>query len=137
MPDGSGVLSRSDQRGRTFSACGPFGPWVTSNSTFWFSSRDLFFLMTRRPRRSTLFPSPTLFRSKQKTAYEIYGDHRDLPLSLHAFRSRWSPYRSEEHTPELQSHDNLVSPLLLEKKHTPPFSSPTPPPPTPAPALPT
>lgn len=29
------------QRGRTFSACGPFCPWVVSNSTFWFSSSDL------------------------------------------------------------------------------------------------
>ena len=27
------------QSGRMFSACGPFWPWVTSNSTFWFSSR--------------------------------------------------------------------------------------------------
>ena len=29
------------QSGRTFSACGPFCPWVVSNSTFWFSSSDL------------------------------------------------------------------------------------------------
>ena len=29
------------QTGRTFSACGPFCPWVVSNSTFWFSSSDL------------------------------------------------------------------------------------------------
>ena len=29
------------QTGRTFSACGPFCPWVASNSTFWFSSNDL------------------------------------------------------------------------------------------------
>jgi hypothetical protein len=28
------------QAGRTFSACGPFCPWVVSNSTFWFSSSD-------------------------------------------------------------------------------------------------
>src|SRR4051795_5276559 len=43
-----------------------------------------------------------------------YGDHRDL----HSFptrRSRWSPYRSEEHTSELQSHSHLVCRLLLEK----------------------
>jgi hypothetical protein len=35
----SGLLV--DQMARTFSAWGPLGPWVTSNSTFWFSSRDL------------------------------------------------------------------------------------------------
>ena len=32
--------ARSGQSGRMFSACGPFGPWVTSNSTFWFSSSE-------------------------------------------------------------------------------------------------
>ena len=33
----AGVVSQS---GRTFSACGPFCPWVVSNSTFWFSFSD-------------------------------------------------------------------------------------------------
>ena len=33
--------SESDQETRTFSAWGPLGPWARSNSTFWFSSRDL------------------------------------------------------------------------------------------------
>ncbi len=44
-PDGfrSGPLCCcvASQMARTFSACGPLGPCVTSNSTFWFSSRDL------------------------------------------------------------------------------------------------
>ena len=39
--DWAGAQRSLNQSGRTFSACGPFGPWVTSNSTFWFSSRDL------------------------------------------------------------------------------------------------
>src|SRR3954464_16101833 len=66
-----------------------------------------FFLMIRRPPRSTLFPYTTLFRS-------IYGTTRS---TLHdALRSGGPVYRSEEHTSELQSHDNLVCRLLLEKK---------------------
>src|SRR5260370_32044648 len=66
-----------------------------------------FFLMIRRPPRSTLFPYTTLFRSARPPA--------SWP------RSRWwsaarVPGRSEEHTSELQSHLNLVCRLLLEKK---------------------
>src|SRR5256885_9968318 len=68
-----------------------------------------FFLMIRRPPRSTLFPYTTLFRS---VWIEIDTDgHRsgvgadDTPL-----------LRSEEHTSELQSPCNLVCRLLLEKK---------------------
>src|SRR5688572_32348703 len=73
-----------------------------------------FFLMIRRPPRSTLFPYTTLFRSDQ-------GGGQGVEL-VHAFRlwpqcavSRW-PARSEEHTSELQSQSNLVCRLLLEKK---------------------
>src|SRR3954466_16434176 len=65
-----------------------------------------FFLMIRRPPRSTLFPYTTLFRSPDWTC----------PA---AATSRWRARtwaRSEEHTSELQSHDNLVCRLLLEKK---------------------
>src|ERR1035437_10607576 len=69
-----------------------------------------FFLMIRRPPRSTLFPYTTLFRSAlgPATAYA----REDLRLS-----SRWNS-RSEEHTSELQSRQYLVCRLLLEKKTT-------------------
>src|SRR3954467_16003643 len=70
-----------------------------------------FFLMIRRPPRSTLFPYTTLFRSSYK----------DAPRLSAGFRVGNSPRtsRSEEHTSELQSHDNLVCRLLLETKNTP------------------
>src|SRR5260370_17222885 len=77
-----------------------------------------FFLMIRRPPRSTLFPYTTLFRSVQALAAQASeeGGRRlvgDVPAM--APRSpRW--LRSEEHTSELQSHLNLVCRLLLEKK---------------------
>src|SRR5438132_8113141 len=72
-----------------------------------------FFLMIRRPPRSTLFPYTTLFRSQGHT-----GAVRAVALSedgrLLASAS-WDG-RSEEHTSELQSHSDLVCRLLLEKK---------------------
>src|SRR3954466_16433232 len=72
----------------------------------------VFFLMIRRPPRSTPFPYTTLFRSNDTATTEIYT------LSLDALDGR-RIIRSEEHTSELQSHDNLVCRLLLEKKtHT-------------------
>src|SRR5258708_20233579 len=80
-----------------------------------------FFLMIRRPPRSTLFPYTTLFRSRrlprrrsasdsvQRTAVRAgTNPARGAPRS-----GRW---RSEEHTSELQSPDHLVCRLLLEKK---------------------
>src|SRR5438093_9093559 len=76
-----------------------------------------FFLLPRRPPRSTLFPYTTLFRSyiyvvsgyrifkvDPATGHQVPGS----PLAL--------PTRSEEHTSELQSLTNLVCRLLLEKK---------------------
>src|SRR6266446_7096919 len=66
-----------------------------------------FFLMIRRPPRSTLFPYTTLFRSARASG----GCAHRWPAS----RCRWRP-RSEEHTSELQSRCNLVCRLLLEKK---------------------
>src|SRR5256885_9940638 len=86
-----------------------------------------FFLMIRRPPRSTLFPYTTLFRSA-KDLFEMYTRYAD--------RKKWkvevlgadpsdkgefnevSFMRSEEHTSELQSPCNLVCRLLLEKKKT-------------------
>src|SRR5690606_41072837 len=68
-----------------------------------------FFLMIRRPPRSTLFPYTTLFRS---TIADLGHDHRVLACSEHLLYRK----RSEEHTSELQSRENLVCRLLLEKK---------------------
>src|SRR2546430_12087949 len=96
--------------------------------------------MIRRPPRSTLFPYTTLFRSIEKgRVFERGGvnfsrvqgsrlpssataarpqlagqayDAMGVPLVLHPR----NPYRSEEHTSELQSQSNLVCRLLLEKK---------------------
>src|SRR2546426_7246125 len=73
-----------------------------------------FFLMIRRPPRSTLFPYTTLFRS-------AVGDHAVKPLRPVQLGEDGSgvegrQQRSEEHTSELQSPCNLVCRLLLEKK---------------------
>src|SRR5258708_11721484 len=79
-----------------------------------------FFLMIRRPPRSTLFPYTTLFRSARAQRSAV------IPLSVRALAAvvelgvqRPVPGltgRSEEHTSELQSPDHLVCRLLLEKK---------------------
>src|SRR5258708_39863870 len=83
----------------------------TSVLLFCFQNKDssfFFFLMIRRPPRSTLFPYTTLFRSVRRawTAAATGG----------ASPPRARPGRSEEHTSELQSPDHLVCRLLLEKK---------------------
>src|SRR5688572_32094251 len=94
-----------------------------------------FFLMIRRPPRSTLFPYTTLFRSRHikdtifektkipvsvgiattktlaKLANNIAKKSKKADGVLDLYRSR-----SEEHTSELQSQSNLVCRLLLEKK---------------------
>src|SRR2546430_4535994 len=87
---------------------GWFIPMVTSSWLFFF------FLMIRRPPRSTLFPYTTLFRSmisrqQQKNAHEEMEHFTFQPYS--------ATHRSEEHTSELQSQSNLVCRLLLEKKN--------------------
>src|SRR5687768_18541590 len=69
-----------------------------------------FFLMIRRPPRSTLFPYTTLFRSPHRR--ETDRTARRTPCDPRRAR-RW---RSEEHTSELQSRLHLVCRLLLEKK---------------------
>src|SRR3954466_2615405 len=79
---------------------------------FWtvpWSSCVFFFLMIRRPPRSTLFPYTTLFRSNSSDT--------DTSVNPEATMSCSGGVRSEEHTSELQSHDNLVCRLLLEKKN--------------------
>src|SRR5690606_41852986 len=70
-----------------------------------------FFLLVRRPPRSTLFPYTTLFRSGSGHL-EYAGPGRGFPRSVRKARS-------EEHTSELQSRENLVCRLLLEKKKNP------------------
>src|SRR3712207_7754628 len=90
-----------------------------------------FFLMIRRPPRSTLFPYTTLFRSRG------LGPEKEVSPNLRELRwlpTRWDQHgrsgargelvelitidraRSEEHTSELQSRQYLVCRLLLEKK---------------------
>src|SRR3712207_7456642 len=93
-----------------------------------------FFLMIRRPPRSTLFPYTTLFRSSRDP--EVVRDYRTDPLnhtgkmvartgaelmSTALAMPRRLPsltMRSEEHTSELQSRQYLVCRLLLDKKKT-------------------
>src|SRR5438552_14801721 len=93
-----------------------------------------FFLMLRRPLRSTLFPYTTLFRSSPSSVL-LRGRGQWLLLqparvAAGAAQGRHHPrrmppvapahvlHRSEEHTSELQSPDHLVCRLLLEKKKT-------------------
>src|SRR2546425_6265558 len=83
-----------------------------------------FFLMIRRPPRSTLFPYTTLFRSALDSASECRllrrasaGTHFPARRrSIHRSTTAGLPARSEEHTSELQSLAYLVCRLLLEKK---------------------
>src|SRR3712207_7762763 len=90
------------------------------------STQFFFFLMIRRPPRSTLFPYTTLFRScitclrsySQEASMGSPAHGRPLPGSGRGStrgRSSWR-MRSEEHTSELQSRQYLVCRLLLEKK---------------------
>src|SRR3712207_7813157 len=97
----------------------------------------LFFLMIRRPPRSTLFPYTTLFRSEfrdmvkalHRAGIEVIldvvfnhtdeGNHQGPVFCLKGIDNATYYYlspRSEEHTSELQSRQYLVCRLLLEKK---------------------
>src|SRR2546430_10642101 len=94
---------------------------------------SFFFLMIRRPPRSTLFPYTTLFRSttlllvilvivelKRLPTEPVRFCRRGLSFTVGFQRGSWTPEelvwrRSEEHTSELQSQSNLVCRLLLEK----------------------
>src|SRR3712207_9069312 len=95
----------------------------------------VFFLMIRRPPRSTLFPYTTLFRSRLERRGELIRRARQLAragaqsardvgeVAQHRGSVRERPQRhllgrrSEEHTSELQSRQYLVCRLLLEKKN--------------------
>src|SRR2546429_2704849 len=80
---------------------------------------SFFFLMIRRPPRSTLFPYTTLFRSLER---RIVGRSHaqqggiQSPERLHIHINGLRHQRSEEHTSELQSRLHLVCRLLLAKK---------------------
>src|SRR5256885_11784924 len=79
---------------------------------------SFFFLMIRRPPRSTLFPYTTLFRSR-RSGQAPGGGERGRDRQRHrgdCSGGGRQPGRSEEHTSELQSPCNLVCRLLLEKK---------------------
>src|SRR2546423_15260887 len=73
---------------------------------------SFFFLMIRRPPRSTLFPYTTLFRSTRAST----SCSGEKALEPQRRRELLPGDRSEEHTSELQSQSNLVCRLLLEKK---------------------
>src|SRR3712207_8611424 len=85
-----------------------------------------FFLMIRRPPRSTLFPYTTLFRSCPKLSLTLfagcrphlarYGSAAQAVLCFGTDTLVYKKVRSEEHTSELQSRQYLVCRLLLEKK---------------------
>src|SRR3989442_15531300 len=77
-----------------------------------------FFLMIRRPPRSTLFPYTTLFRSRLPLVGDlsVHIDRRRHSLSSTFDYISYARLRSEEHTSELQSRPHLVCRLLLEKK---------------------
>src|SRR2546430_17573936 len=75
-----------------------------------------FFLMIRRPPRSTLFPYTTLFRSLAARLQRSANRHHAAELAVRARARGQRDRRSEEHTSELQSQSNLVCRLLLEKK---------------------
>src|SRR5256885_11056343 len=88
-----------------------------------------FFLMIRRPPRSTLFPYTTLFRSLRGAqaqsappGLDALGRRAEDPRDRARADAAAAPHadrRSEEHTSELQSPCNLVCRLLLEKQRDP------------------
>src|SRR3989442_3912372 len=80
-----------------------------------------FFLMIRRPPRSTLFPYTTLFRSPgipQPLAHYTPAARAGHLVFAAGQLASGEHERSEEHTSELQSRPHLVCRLLLEKKKT-------------------
>src|SRR5437899_8590623 len=87
-------------------------------------SLSFFFLIIRRPPRSTLFPYTTLFRSRGRASRPSIRRARTstrssaTSASPSSVSTTWpgAPRRSEEHTSELQSLRHLVCRLLLEKK---------------------
>src|SRR2546423_11959516 len=82
-----------------------------------FLTCSFFFLMIRRPPRSTLFPYTTLFRSQFLVCQRPKTEESNIIRTIWLFhRVQSTGWRSEEHTSELQSLAYLVCRLLLEKK---------------------
>src|SRR2546429_9225520 len=87
----------------------------------------IFFLIKRRPPRSTLFPYTTLFRSRtfrsccstSPVPTCAWGNPRAPSPGCRCTAAGMTSTRSEEHTSELQSRLHLVCRLLLEKKKRP------------------
>src|SRR5690606_42031975 len=79
----------------------------------------LYFFIIRRPPTSTLFPYTTLFRSAETKSFTNFSFASSAAYTSAKARSTdCDPKtRSEEHTSELQSRENLVCRLLLEKKN--------------------
>src|SRR6266536_5655655 len=77
------------------------------------TTMKFFFLMIRRPPRSTIFPYTTLFRSACCARSTRTCPSRSTGARTTPSKCRW---RSEEHTSELQSRVDLLFRLLLEKK---------------------
>src|SRR6266576_6368888 len=86
----------------------------TSLTTLTPNISNFFFLMIRRPPRSTLFPYTTLFRPAGAHRGASHDSRRRVPNRRPD--PRGAARRSEEHTSELQSRRQLVCRLLLEKK---------------------
>src|SRR5436305_4500018 len=105
------------------SAMAVTGVIMTTFFTAW-SRIVFFFLMIRRPPRSTLFPYTTLFRSPTWALAQT-------EVSLDGCATLAEALRSEEHTSELQSRPHLVCRLLLEKKNPTSQSASLPDPPHP------
>src|SRR5437763_3686311 len=88
-------------------------------SSNWLVTFLIFFLMIRRPPRSTLFPYTTLFRSRRRDLPDPRPGGKARNAAIGVGRRRLlncELSRSEEHTSELQSPMYLVCRLLLEKK---------------------
>src|SRR5690606_42036131 len=106
---------------------------ASDSASFIHPFSHFFFLMIRRPPRSTLFPYTTLFRSKNIFAVTNVDENincrsiEDIACyvktlecvydTVKTYREASTRPRSEEHTSELQSRENLVCRLLLEKKN--------------------
>src|SRR5438045_8231284 len=97
------------------SLCRLYPPRIAVLCSLRTSCASVFFLLLRRPPRSTLFPYTTLFRSDERISEAAQTRRLDRRRD-HPVTGRVTRARSEEHTSELQSLRHLVCRLLLEKK---------------------
>src|SRR3712207_7203463 len=92
--------------------------FLTRRTESYHGRRIFFFLMIRRPPRSTLFPYTTLFRSPGSRDVPFPNLVLLVGIAEQIVERVIHCKRSEEHTSELQSRQYLVCRLLLEKKKT-------------------